>query len=1049
MAAIPADNLEVPLSLHSRVAIVATCLLVAIGILAGTSVGSPPRAARATAPKLIAHDVSGFAARHRRAPAKPGPQLLKAYNDSVASDSDANVLNPSGDIGKTQYVFTVNGEFGIFTRTGLLLAEEPSSSFWAGLAGPDAAGLCATNPQGESSVSYDQLADRWVVAEAAYAGGSSPVAPFVECVAVSKTSDATGVWRRYVFSVSSTYFPNRPTLGVWSDGYYLSFNQHTADGKWAGAGALALERSKMLNGDAAQARYFDDQDVTPGLGGMLPANINGPIAPAPNAPELYLQAHDDSLDNNDRLEVWKFHVDWTTPALNASTFQPAPDNLYTNPNPPLSAPLTGFSFDTDFSCGQPATQVCLAQNSGSPLDPLAQAFSDTSALQARQPLPQLGGRLQWSATPAGDQYLTAVLTVNRGGNIADPAWFKLTEPNAGTTWGFSNLGIYDVGDNNSRFLPSVALDQDGNVGLAYALTGIGGAPTSTPGVLTPGYNTSVGYTEATNPAVGDHILKQGVTGYGGVGATWGRYTTLSLDPVDGCTFWFEGLYQDAFLEDFPWITHFKFGDCTVSPATEPPVLTIDPSWTPGLVREGLDVIGNPATFTTTGLTAYSYQWRLCDSGGLNCDDIQGASGTLANATDTASHTATATDAVGDRTLRYQETATNPNGSSTAVSAATPIVQSIPPVNTIDPVLTGTAQAGQTLSTTNGTWTSSSPVNYTYRWRRCTSGVCVTISGATSSSYLLAAADVGSTVEAVVSATNTGGSTDAITDPTVTVIAAPPDSGGSGGSGGGSSGGSGGAGSPDLAVTGTTSNTAPNVGDNVTFFLTVTDKNSALAQNLYVNLTLPAGLTYVSSAADRGSGCMAVSATSVKCFLDFLSGAAPVGHLQVVAKATTTGAQILTATATCQQGVFSAAGSTLSLTVNPTTATTTTTTSSTTAGIPTGLNGSGTTTTKAKSDKKAPTSAAIASTGKRGATVKLRFRIYDDLGVAKALATIKRNGKSFATKKTGFGPVAYGTTYFLGWHVPASAPKGTYRFCVVAVDRAGNHSRSSCAALKLK
>ena len=255
----------------------------------------------------------------------------------------------------------------------------------------------------------------------------------------------------------------------------------------------------------------------------------------------------------------------------------------------------------------------------------------------------------------------------------------------------------------------------------------------------------------------------------------------------------------------------------------------------------------------------------------------------------------------------------------------------------------------------------------------------------------------------------------------------------------------------VAGTDPTSSTAPNVGDNVTFFLTVTDKNLKPAQGLYVNITLPAGLQFVSSSADRGSACTAVSPSALKCFLDWLSSGAPAGHLQVVTKVTVAGAQTLTATATSQQGVSSAADSTVSLTVNQagSTTTTTTTTSSSTAGVQTGLNGSGKSTAKAKADKKAPTSAAIASTGKRGATVKLRFRIYDDLGVAKALTTIKRNGKSFATEKTGFGPVAFGTTYFLGWHVPASAPKGTYRFCVVAVDRAGNHSRSSCAALKLK
>ena len=1043
-------------------AIVATCLLVAIGVLAGASAGSSPRGPRATAPKLLVHDVSGFGGKKKHAAARPGPQAFKVYNDTVASDSDSTVLNTSGDIGISQYVWALNGTYGIFSRVGSSsLASVSSANFWSGLSGPDAAGLCSTNPQGESSVAYDQLADRWVIAEAAYAGGASPVAPFVECVAVSTSADATGTWNRYVFQVSSTLFPNLPTLGVWSDGYYLSFNQHTASGTWAGAGALALERAKMLTGAAAQSRYFDLEGVTPGLGGMLPANINGPIAPLANAPELYLQAHDDPLNHSDRLELWDLHVDWT-PGSTTSTFTPAV-SILTNPGG------LGFNVDTEFSCPESPTlywSTCMAQGGlGGPLEPLAQAYSDKPldpnlvGADAYDALPQLGGRLQWNRTPGGTESLAAVETVNDGNSVADPAWFKLTNiGGAGWNIGAGAKGIYNAADGNSRFLPSVALDNNGNVGLAYALTGVDGGPLPGGGT-TPSYDSALGYTEATSGSYNqDHVLANG-TPYT-LGDTWGRDTTLSLDPIDGCTFWFFGPYQDSSLVDDGWIDHFSFpSDCTAS-ATQPPLLTGDPSWSQPIVREGYIITGNHATFT--GATSYTYQWRLCDSRGLNCVDITGANGTMALPTDPEFHTITAAEAIGDRTLRYQETATNAsNVSSTSVSLPTAIVQSIPPQNVTRPVISGTAQAGQTLSTTDGAWTSSSPKSYTYRWRRCAGSVCTDIPGATSSTYALTAADVGSPVDVVVTAVNTGGGTDAIADATVTVVAAPPSSGGSGGSGGGSSGGgssgggssggSGGAGSPDLAVIGTTSSVTPNVGDNVTFFLTVTDKNLKPAQGLYVNITLPAGLQFVSSSADRGSACTAVSTSALKCFLDWLSSGVPAGHLQVVTKVTVDGAQTLTATATSQQGVSSAADSTVSLTVNQagsTTTTTTTTTSSSTAGIPTGLNGSGTT-AKAKSDKKAPTSTAIASTGKRGATVKLRFRIYDDLGVAKALATIKRNGKSFATEKTGFGPVAFGTTYFLGWHVPALAPKGTYRFCVVAVDRAGNHSRSSCAALKLK
>ena len=77
------------------------------------------------------------------------------------------------------------------------------------------------------------------------------------------------------------------------------------------------------------------------------------------------------------------------------------------------------------------------------------------------------------------------------------------------------------------------------------------------------------------------------------------------------------------------------------------------------------------------------------------------------------------------------------------------------------MVSGTAEQGQVLSTTNGSWTNS-PTGYAYGWEDCdSSGAgCVTISGATSSSYTLTAGDVGHTVRSVVTASDSGGSTSA-------------------------------------------------------------------------------------------------------------------------------------------------------------------------------------------------------------------------------------------------------------------------------------------------
>jgi hypothetical protein len=210
--------------------------------------------------------------------------------------------------------------------------------------------------------------------------------------------------------------------------------------------------------------------------------------------------------------------------------------------------------------------------------------------------------------------------------------------------------------------------------------------------------------------------------------------------------------------------------------------------------------------------------------------------------------------------------------------------------------------------------------------------------------------------------------------------------------------------------------------------------------LYVNVTLGAGLQFVTSTADRGNGCTATSATTLTCFLDWLSSDVTTGNLQITTKVIASGPQTMSATATAAQGDSDNSNNTLSVAVNATAARGTT-------GTPVGLNGDGTPTKK--QDTKKPSAQALYTPGARGGVAKLRFKIYDDQGVAKAITTIKRGATVVGTASTGYGPVVYGSVYFLGWHVPAKAATGSYSFCVVAVDRAGNKSAQSCAPLALK
>lgn len=75
-------------------------------------------------------------------------------------------------------------------------------------------------------------------------------------------------------------------------------------------------------------------------------------------------------------------------------------------------------------------------------------------------------------------------------------------------------------------------------------------------------------------------------------------------------------------------------------------------------------------------------------------------------------------------------------------------------NVTPPVVSGTTQVGQTLTTTNGTWTSDDPLTFDYQWRRCDAAGanCVDIAGATSTAYVLKSADLGHTLRSRVTAT---------------------------------------------------------------------------------------------------------------------------------------------------------------------------------------------------------------------------------------------------------------------------------------------------------
>ena len=171
------------------------------------------------------------------------------------------------------------------------------------------------------------------------------------------------------------------------------------------------------------------------------------------------------------------------------------------------------------------------------------------------------------------------------------------------------------------------------------------------------------------------------------------------------------------------------------------------------------------SWTGTPTITYVFQWQRCNAGGAGCVAIP-------LETD-ASYDVTAAD-IGS-TLRVLVTATNGEGSANAQSLPTAVVTpQTTPVNTGEPLISGSAVEGATLSTSTGTWSGTS-ITYAYQWVRCGAdgglpdgSNCPSIPGATSSSFTLTAADIGKRLRVQVTASNGAGTATATANPTVVV-----------------------------------------------------------------------------------------------------------------------------------------------------------------------------------------------------------------------------------------------------------------------------------------
>ena len=416
----------------------------------------------------------------------------------------------TGDLGPNHYVQWVNLRFAIYTLTRdssnqitafTLVPGFPKNgnTIWQGFGGP-----CETYNDGDPIVQYDQFADRWVLTQFAVSAS-----PYTQCVAVSKTNDPTGAYYRYSYSYG-TDFNDYPKMGVWRDGYYITYNIFKRGRTFGGSRVCAFDKAAMLAGSATAKQVCSTTSTS--YGSLLPADIEGSTLPPAGTPEYLLSIGTSSL------QFWKYAVNFTAGTAT------------------LTGPLTVSGAST-------FTRAC----SGGTCIPQPGTTNKLDSLADR-----LMYRLSYRNFGTREALLVNhSVTAGTGTGIR---WYDINV--AGGTPVVYQQGTFAPTTTDFRWMGSAAMDKTGGIAIGYNL--------SNSSTIKPSIRWA--FRAPTDPLGilgGETSLLVGPGSQTGTLTRWGDYSTLSVDPVDGC----QMVYTSEYIPSngsFNWstfIASFKLSSC--------------------------------------------------------------------------------------------------------------------------------------------------------------------------------------------------------------------------------------------------------------------------------------------------------------------------------------------------------------------------------------------------------------------------------------------------------------------------------------------------------
>ena len=492
---------------------------------------------------------------------RPAAPLVESFDGLGAGfqgpQGTATFRNPSDNslaVGPDHVVQIVNSRIAIYSKKGskygksgiVLYGPVATKSVWTGFGG-----VCEARNNGDAVVRYDQLAGRWLIvlpifsrigpdefpAKTTVAVGqtvapgqlakpgesSSPGAPaelpanppqppppperghppqekkagvWAMCYAVSTGPDPLGSYYRYAFE--RTLFPDYPRPAVWIDGYYVATS--TGDDVIQKHVCIA-DRAKMLVGQPSTEQCV----VVDGVNFLNNADIEGQKRPPAGAPNIMMASGGTQLKNvfdDDGVYFWKVNVDWNNPAN-------------TKADGPTKIKVAPYHY------------LCNGQLTSCVPQPDTERRLDVQG-------DKIMNRVIYRRLGRHESIVAAqsVATEGGGGGVR---WyeFRLDKQRNPVLY---QQGTYAPG-GFYRWMPSIAMDKKGDIGVGYSFGGIPNFP-----------GQRFAAREADDPkgllTLHETVLAEGEAPQKDT-LRWEDYTTTAMDPSDDCTFWYVGDYFKA------------------------------------------------------------------------------------------------------------------------------------------------------------------------------------------------------------------------------------------------------------------------------------------------------------------------------------------------------------------------------------------------------------------------------------------------------------------------------------------------------------------------